>query len=507
MPGPGVDGIIAIGAHALPVGAVHALVSPGLVRPAELRAELKKLGSAFDQGGDGGPVTIDEGLRIHRVDRRQGGRCRQHDDGFTYEPHHECGQEDEDESSAAAQGRPRWRSALARSCGGWTGVIGGRRVLRRRPRPGSEAPDRRSTATVEHGLEVVDEGPCIRVAPPRVVLHASPDDVPEGLRDVRRNVLELRVLAANHRLQDLHWIRTLEGASSTEDLIQHNTEGEDVGGIADRFSKRLLGRHVGAGTEDHSRRRDGRLRRLALHAHQTGETEIEHGGVALVRNDDVGRFEITMHDSGFVSGGHRPRNLGHQTHPGLDRRRAVLDDPVEPRALDELHDQERHLLAGSRVGRSDVEQRNHVRVLQTAEGTRPTLESLEGAVIGHQQPRQELDRDLAAQLGVCRHPHRARTPSGKTALKTIAADRHPSLDFSHHAKVILPRAFRAFSGPGPQLRRFLVVTWAPRNAISDRARQAALHRRRRARRSSGRRRRWSWGRRSHRGSSPCRPSA
>jgi len=124
----------------------------------------------------------------------------------------------------------------------------------------------------------------------------------------------------------------------------------DIGAAIDRLAARLLGRHVGGGSEDqpgrggvlrHSRRqRKARVGGLRLP--RFGEPEIEDLDRPVWPELDVGRFEITVDDALLVR---RLESFGDLERDG-DRLgagdRAARDSLGEILAFDEFHDEEGH---------------------------------------------------------------------------------------------------------------------------------------------------------------------
>src|SRR5262249_50637748 len=188
----------------------------------------------------------------------------------------------------------------------------------------------------------------------------------------------------------------------------------------DRFSARLLGRHVGGGPEDDARLRHGgrRHRRRAQYVGgdadvarararlaRFGEAEIEHLDGAVVAHPDVGPLQIAVNDAllvrGLEGGGDLPR----------DRQRLVdgnwpLRDAIRKRcAVDELHHERldgRGLLEPVDCG--------NVRMVERREQLGLPLKPRQALRVGGGLGRQDLDRDLALQPGVGRAidlPHAA----------------------------------------------------------------------------------------------------
>ena len=96
-----------------------------------------------------------------------------------------------------------------------------------------------------------------------------------------------------------------ERPPAREHLVEDGAEREDVGPRIHRPPFRLLGRHVGGRAHDNARlgrdRGDRGFGRRQLD--QFRETEVEHLGAAVARDDDVGRLDVAMDDAVRVRDG------------------------------------------------------------------------------------------------------------------------------------------------------------------------------------------------------------
>ena len=139
-------------------------------------------------------------------------------------------------------------------------------------------------------------------------------------------------------------VSPLEETLARQQLVQDDAEREEVAPTVDRLSPRLLGRHVLDLALERPGLGLGGLRR------GLGDPEVAELDVALVRDEDVLRRDVAVHDVELVAVGVAPavrvvEGRGHlrgdvngqrngQGHRVLARR--LLDRPQVP-AVDVLH--------------------------------------------------------------------------------------------------------------------------------------------------------------------------
>ena len=157
----------------------------------------------------------------------------------------------------------------------------------------------------------------------RIFRHHPPDEVPQ---DVGNALGPARV----HHHVGLEQRRrgAREGRHAAAHLVEHGTQGVDVHGGHRRQAVGCLGRHVQRG----ARAATGRARRDRRVA-DPGHAEIGHarrrrrGGIV---HEDIGRFDITVHEASRVNGA-QPRRDGNsktkllaiQRSPGYSSRRCI----------------------------------------------------------------------------------------------------------------------------------------------------------------------------------------
>ena len=202
-------------------------------------------------------------------------------------------------------------------------------------------------------------------------------------------------------------------------LIQHRTEGEQIGARIQLFRAHLLRRHVGDGAHrrartgqmllvDRCRRRVGRCdsgwtnwRRRHLR-----QSEIENLGVPALGDENVGGLDVAMNDALGVRGVERVGNLNGQSEQHV---RSPADRPamrcfrVTPSrnsmAMKRLPVVLANLVDGADVG-----------VIQGGGGTRFAAEAFQRLRVLRDLVGEKLERDKAAELGVLglvNHTHAA----------------------------------------------------------------------------------------------------
>jgi hypothetical protein len=115
----------------------------------------------------------------------------------------------------------------------------------------------------------------------------------------------------------------------------------------------------------------------------------------IVRDLDVGGFQITMHDARLVRDVERVSDLLRGFDRRSDRDR-TLCDPIGQRVAFDEFEHERRL---SRT-LNDVVDRGDVRMIECGQRARLALESGHRIPIGGNARREDLDRDIAAQARI-----------------------------------------------------------------------------------------------------------
>ena len=136
------------------------------------------------------------------------------------------------------------------------------------------------------------------------------------------------------------------------------------------------------------------------------QPEVGHVRNAIVVDDDVRGLDVAVQHTLTMRVIERVANRRHQAQNLLDGQRRGVEFSLERASFDVLHDQIR-----SPIEFVNVEDRDNVRMLQTRDDLRFTLEAGEEVLVFLKGFVQHLDRDSAIQPGVVslvdgRHPAR-----------------------------------------------------------------------------------------------------
>ncbi|MEI9893750.1 MAG: hypothetical protein WDN28_07575 [Chthoniobacter sp.] len=177
-------------------------------------------------------------------------------------------------------------------------------------------------------------------------------------------------------------------------LIKHHAEAVDVRAMIHARAALLLRRHVIRCTKHHARHRLAPL--LGGRRIHAREAEVGHLHPALRVHQHVGRLDVAMHHAFHVRVLQRLANA-HDQFQGLVRLEpGRLDQMVQRRPLDELHDEiEMPLRRGA-----EVEYRDDVRVVQFRHRPRFAHKTIGKIPVDADLERQQLDRHHAIQRGL-----------------------------------------------------------------------------------------------------------
>ena len=173
-------------------------------------------------------------------------------------------------------------------------------------------------------------------------------------------------------------------------------------------------------------RRLGDFDVLARRAPGLGKTEVEYFHAAIGRQLDVGRLEIPMNDALFVGRFERRGNLAADVERLVGRNRTSAQALLQSVAFGKFHDQKVrpfHL--------PDFVDGGDVGVIECRQDLRLTLETRQPFGVLCEGVRQDLDGDLAAQLGVFRPVHRSHPAfaekAGDLEVRESLADQRPRI--------------------------------------------------------------------------------
>ena len=102
-------------------------------------------------------------------------------------------------------------------------------------------------------------------------------------------------------------------------FIQHQAKRPDIGTLVNRFAASLLGSHIGRGSENRAGIgcRDGLGGCMRLRNFHLGQAEVQELGLAPYRDEDIGRFDVAVHNACTMGGVQRIGDLDAQVHQRL----------------------------------------------------------------------------------------------------------------------------------------------------------------------------------------------
>jgi hypothetical protein len=213
----------------------------------------------------------------------------------------------------------------------------------------------------------------------------------------------------------------LHRRAAGQHLVDDGADRPNVCASIDLASgEKLFLRHVLGRAED-----DAGLREIPLFFHVVGplrnsEVEDLHQPIAVARfgEEDVGRFEIAMHDPFGVGLGQAFADLDAELDRGRDRQaRLFLQERAQVRTLEVLHDDVRDT-----APYPGVENARDVLVLQLRADLRlaPETRQVRRALrVIAQDQVQEFERDPLAKADVDAFEHRAHAASPDHALEAV----------------------------------------------------------------------------------------
>src|SRR5262249_33929601 len=134
---------------------------------------------------------------------------------------------------------------------------------------------------------------------------------------------------------------------------------------------------------------------LPIPARELRQTEIEDLHPPVLRHEKVLGLQIPVHDPALVGGGETECDLRGvvDTLPDWERRAANALAQGLPFQQFEAH-------VRRPLGRSEVVDRQNVRMVQRADGARLLLEALQTVGVGPDVGRKDLDRNLPSQARI-----------------------------------------------------------------------------------------------------------
>ena len=207
---------------------------------------------------------------------------------------------------------------------------------------------------------------------------------------------------------------SLERLLAREQLVEDRSERKNVRAVVDRESLHLLGRHVARRPHDRPGLRVARAcRRARLLARSDGldslrQAEVEDLEVAVSRDEEVLRLQVSVDDALLVCGGEALCDLQRVVNGLLLADRTRVELSAQRLAFQKLHDR-----VSDAVLVSEVMDREDVRMRKRRDRLRLALEPCECVGIGSNGLRQNLDRDIPIELPVPRPIHLAHSPGSE----------------------------------------------------------------------------------------------
>ena len=262
-----------------------------------------------------------------------------------------------------------------------------------------------------------------------IALEAARDHPADRRRDLGALGRRERAVAL---LEHRHAGRAGQRVLAVERLVERDAEAELIGARVDVGAGELLGRHVARRAEHGARggqrgvergrhRGRGAPRGLVVEREQRPrEPEIGDADAAVAADQHVVGLEVAVEQAHAVGGDQAARRLQEHVHDLAPGPRVALEPAGQGVALDELHRDVQIAV----VGGADVVDADHVGVGQLGDRLGLAAQPLLGVLGGELEPRaQQLERDLAIELGIVRGEHHAHAAGPERGQHEVAP--HP----------------------------------------------------------------------------------
>ena len=268
----------------------------------------------------------------------------------------------------------------------------------------------------------------------RILVEAALQQPHDRDRCIRRQARPVG-FALDHPGENL-WRRLCrERSGASQQLVQHDAKGPDVGAAIDHPPLHLFRRHVpgrakeraGPGVHVGNRRRirDGAGRRGVG---RLGQAEVEYLHGAVGAHHDVGGLQVAVDDPPLVGGLERLDDLLRDGQRIVQRDRPAREPLGEVLPFDELHRQRAPSTGRGRVFES-VDLRD-VRVVERRERASFPVEPRQPFLVPREQLGQDLDRDRPLQPAVDRLVDLAHASGTDPAYDLVRSD--PVTDGNGH---------------------------------------------------------------------------
>jgi hypothetical protein len=236
-----------------------------------------------------------------------------------------------------------------------------------------------------------------------------------------------REAAARHAREHAVDVGARERLASGQQLEQHARQRILIAARIDRIEPaRLLRRHIGGRADRTERARD----QAALV--ERGHTEVDELGrdhtVRALRQQDVGRLDVAMHDPCAVHLLDSVEDGQHEIERDVTRQRTLTRQlQVERLAVQELHHQIRHALFDP-----DVVHLDDVGMAHARETLSLTQKARDGLALAARRGAQHLERHALAQPRVQRGIDVAHAPRAEI-LEYLVATYATRCRLAHHS--------------------------------------------------------------------------
>ena len=261
---------------------------------------------------------------------------------------------------------------------------------RRHPRRRRHGADGAGRTLVQESLQRLGHLLGAREAGSRIRVERPLVDLLEDRRDVRPDGRDGRGRGGDAGHGHGRGAVALPGAPARQELVEHDAQAVDVGRLGRLLAERLLRAEV----VDRAERDTGQGQ--ARVGPGPGDPEVGDLHAAVGRDEHVAGLHVPVDDSARVRRGERVRDLGSEAGGLAGRERAVAGEQRrDVLAVHELHDDVRAVGVGAEVVHAD-----DVGMAQRGGGLGLLLEAGDEGGVAPVLGVKDLDRDLAAELGV-----------------------------------------------------------------------------------------------------------
>ncbi len=283
----------------------------------------------------------------------------------------------------------------------------------------------------------------------RVLPETPSQELADEGRGAGRQRLPVR-LALEDARERVGWRRASERGPAGERLEERAAERPDVRAAVHGAAARLLGAHVGSGSEDDARLGAalGQSRRLLAGGMRRAceglrEAEVEDLHAPFRGDDHVRGFQVAVNDARVVRRFERRSDLPEDRERFAHRHRSLGDPLGERLTLDELEG--KHVRA---PGRLDSIDRCDIRVIERREQSRLPLPADEPLRVFFELCGEDLECRVSPESLVSREPDLSHAASPERAHDDVSSDARFGREA--HRPMALGTPGRAAPGPAPR---------------------------------------------------------